>query len=544
MSGIASFLAGFGGGLMQGHTMKKREAREQKDDAWKEEQRDRQRKEDAEKDKLKQDLADAAAPRTTMQGIVTDGGGNRYLNADAVQAASMQDTLAAEAELKGESVPTQQPGTGVVGAMSRGNEITTEPVDTSKVNSADARNERVLGALRSNGQVERAMSMEGNMLDQQAKRLGLDVAQAKFADEQFNRKLTERLSSPNWGEEAAKMLDETEVGSLAGVTVTSRPTKDGKSIELVGVRDGKEKVVGTFENSDAGRAKFMQQVARVPLEAKIGWIVESEKSAREEQRWQQTFDFNKKKEENDQQYRNRVLSIQMAQESRARQTHALAMEDAKIPPAVKLQAQTLAKQMETINSALSKAMAEGSFDANNPASADLIKQQRVLGLKYQNLLTPYTPGAQKNADPLGLGGGETPAAGAPASTPAAATTTQQASAPVPRMGIGGGAMPPAAAPAAAPAPAKEKPTVAQVLAGPSADPTLLASAQQKAQVVEQLAGQIKAAQAAVAQTARANPAGVGPAMQQVAAARAELTKALAGMNDQQAAQVLAAVGLQ
>lgn len=422
--GVVSFLAGFGGGMMQAQDKKRANDRQDKEDEYRNEVRDRDRREWAAKDKLESDLKDAATPRATMAGTVTEGGGNKYLSADPAQAASMQATLAAEAEMKGEAAPTQQAGTGIVGGMARGNEITTAPVDVAKVNSPDARNERVLGALRQNGQVERAIGMENTILDQSAKRLGLDMAQAKFADEQFNRRLTERLASPEWGGEAAKMLSETQVGSMAGVTVAQRPTADGKSIEFVGTQDGKERVLGKFENSEAGKAKFMQQVARVPLEAKIGWVVEDARAAKEDSRWQQTFDFNKKKEENDQQYRNRMLSIQMAQEGRAAATHRLAMEDAKIPPGVKAKAGVLSDQIKSVGNALNKAMAEGQFDPANPGTAKLIEQQASLNLQYSKLIQPYLPGQTGAADPLGLGSGGAPTA-APAQSAAPASAAPQ-----------------------------------------------------------------------------------------------------------------------
>lgn len=556
---MAAFMAGFGKGAMDGQDKIRQQEREKKEDEWRDEQRDNARRDRADQDALKADLKDAAADRTVVDGTVTQAGGNQYLTTDPAQTSAMQDTLAAEAELRGDAAHTSAAGKGVVGNMARGNEIVRGNADAAELNAPDARNQRVVGALQKHGQIERAAAMENTLLDQQAKRLGLEVAQVKFADDKFNRRLTERLSTPNWAAEAAAILDETEVGGLAGVTVTSRPTKDGKSVEMVAARNGEEKVVATYGNDESGKAAFLKQMARAPIENKIGWIVEDGRAAKEDQRWQQTFDFNKQKEENDQQYRQRVLGLQYAQESRARATHAAAMEDAKIPPAVKLQAQSMAKQLETINSAMSKAMAEGSFDANNPASAELVKQQRILGLKYQRLLAPYTPGAGANADPLGLAGGKpeaAPAPGAGGAAPAARPGAAPASAQPPvqpsyQVGPGGGAVPggwtpgaSGAAPVAPPAASRPQASVADILAGPGASPSMTASAQQRAALVENLAAQLKTAQQAVVQNAQANPNGVGAAMADVATARAELTKALSGMNTQQAQQVLAAVGLQ
>jgi hypothetical protein len=152
-------------------------------------------------------------------------------------------------------------------------------------------------------------------------------------------------------------------------------------------------VLASFDNSDAGKAQFLQRVMRAPVETKIGWIVEDAQRKQTQDNSDRDFDLRKRETENNMQYRDRMLSIQQAQESRARATHAVAMQDANIPPAVKLQAATLAKQMESANAALNKAMAEGQFDPNNQGTASLLKQQADLGIQYQKLLQPYTPGA-------------------------------------------------------------------------------------------------------------------------------------------------------
>lgn len=543
--GMVSFLAGLGTGYIKAKDKAYEQERQAKDDAWRDEQRTRQRGEWEKQDKLDSDLRDAAADRTVVSGTVTEAaGGNKVLTTDPAQTAAIQKTLADEAELRGEAAPTSRAGQAITGTMARGSQITDGPVDVAALNTPDARNQRTVDALQKNGQIERAATMQSTLLDQQAKRLGLDVAQAKFADEQFNRRLSERLSGPNWKDEAASVLTDTQLGTLAGATVTAVP-KEGGKFDFVATKDGQSRVLGSFEDTDAGRAKFMQQVGRVSLESKIGWIVEGEKSKREEERWQQTFDFNKKKEENDQQYRQRVLGLQYAQERRLAQTHKLTMDDAKIPPGVKLQAQTLAKQMETANSALSKAMAEGMFDPNNEGTKELIKTQRVLGLQYQRLMAPYIPGSEKSADPLGLnGGGDKAPAAAPAGAPAAPASAPAAAPTMTR---------PAAAPTAQPAPAaptmqqtvaRPQPTLAEVIAGPSSagNPALMAGAQQKAQVIEGLAQQIKAAQAQVATAARGG-GDVKAAMDQVAALRAQAIEATANMNPQLAAQVLATAGI-
>jgi len=199
------------------------------------------------------------------------------------------------------------------------------------------------------------------------------------------------------------------------MTVTPRPSADGKKVDFVAQgADGAPRVLASFDNTDTGKAQFLQRVMRSKPETKIGWIVESEKAKQSQANADRDFDLRKRETESQLQYRDRMLAIQQSQEARARATHGAAMQDAKIPPAVKLNAQALAEQIKAVDTALNKSMAEGMFDPNNPGAQKLIEQRATLSLQYQRLLTPYIPGAEKaSADPLGLMG-EQPAAEQPA----------------------------------------------------------------------------------------------------------------------------------
>jgi hypothetical protein len=114
------------------------------------------------------------------------------------------------------------------------------------------------------------------------------------------------------------------------------------------------------------------------------------------------------------------------------------------------------------------------------------------------------------------------------------------------------AQPQAAAPAQVSQPAATmqaaqpaQPTVADVLAGPSASPAIVATVQQRASEIETLAAEVKGAQAEVVQAAKGgDQAGVKAAMDRAAAASKKLRDSLKGMNQQQASLVIKAAGLQ
>lgn len=445
--GMVSFLAGLGTGYIKAKDKALEQERQAKDDAWKEEQRGRQRVEWQSADKLNADLKDASATRETVAGTQTTAGDTKVFSQTPENAAAMSKLLANEAELTGAS-PVQAPTTAATGPMARGHQI---GATADGMNAPDARNQRVVDALMSNGQIERAGTMETNLLDQKAKRLGLQSAELKFADDQFNRKLGERFAgAPDWTQAAAQVLTETQQGSLAGVNVTAVPGKDGKTVDFVGRgADGQSRVLASFDNSDAGKAQFLQRVMRAPVETKIGWIVEDAQRKQTQANSDRDFDLRKRETENNMQYRDRMLSIQRAQESRAQATHAIAMQDAKIPAAVKLNAQALADQIRSVDSALNKAMAEGQFDSNNPGAQKLIEQRAILSSQYRNLLNPYIPGGKgQSADLLGLAGGDAPGkGGSSAATGSPATPTSPAA--------------PAQKPASS-APAYQPPTMQQI----------------------------------------------------------------------------------
>jgi hypothetical protein len=208
------------------------------------------------------------------------------------------------------------------------------------------------------------------------------------------------------------------------------------------------------------------------------------------------------------------------------------MEDAKIPPAVKMQATALSEEMKSISSAMNKAMAEGSFNPESPNAKTMIERQAMLGIQYRQLLAPHTPGGKDKpaADPLGL---DKPAPAA--ATPSQAAATAQTSAPATQKPV-------VSMSQAIPAAPKAPPTVLEAL-NPGGNASLNGTLQPKAQAIESLAAQLKQAQATMAQAAQGNPQAAIAQAQSVQAIRNAINKQLEGMNPQQAAQVTQAAGL-
>lgn len=281
LRGMASVLAGVGTGLVANKEDAEKKARQDKEDAWRDEQREYQRAEIARANADRQGMRDAGAERTTMTGTVTQAGGNKYLNADPVQATKMQEMLAAEAEMTGGHAPTQQAGTGITGTMARGHQITTEPVDLKAVNGAEARAGRFQAELERQGKPLDAMNISNALMENKAKSLGLEAAQLKAADDKFNRDVLSRLDAePDWTQGAAKLLTETQLGGLAGLKVAPVVSADGKTVSFVGTAaDGTSKPLAPpMPNTPDGRLAFTQQLLKASPEMKISWLVERGKA--------------------------------------------------------------------------------------------------------------------------------------------------------------------------------------------------------------------------------------------------------------------------
>lgn len=151
--GMVSFLAGMGSGYLQAKEKGYERERQAKDDAWKEEQRGRQRQEWQTADRLNADLKDAAAPRETVAGTQTTAGDTKVFSQTPENAAAMQKLLANEAELTG-AAPVQAQTTAMTGQMARGHQI---GATAEGQNTPDAESQRVQDVYRRNGMRDKAM---------------------------------------------------------------------------------------------------------------------------------------------------------------------------------------------------------------------------------------------------------------------------------------------------------------------------------------------------------------------------------------------------
>lgn len=407
MSKALSFLAGFGTGFIQQQERSKRQAKE-------DEERDLRMQEGKIRvDNLKQDandkqaIRDAGAQRSAQTGTAVTGSTGTNFYKDPQEAAQAAEDAKAEAEMRGDVKPvTAAPATGIsIQGAKVGNQITTQPVDVAKLNAPDERNKRILGTMWGIDPTK-AMQMEAGLKQSKMTDMQITEAEAKAARESYNTKLMTEMRGNGVFNGAANILTQSESNGLAGVEFKALPSADGKMMQIHRFdQDGTSKVVKEFTNDRAGELRAVETMLQVPAEKMVDWHRDDVKQQRDLDQWTKKFEFEKKKHEDDQTYRKRVLGVQAAQEQRARELHQVAMQDAKIPPAVKMRAQSLAKEQDVVSGAIAKAQAENAFDPASENGKALIQRQARLGMQMDKLLNPYINADAKGNPKMAPGNG-------------------------------------------------------------------------------------------------------------------------------------------
>ena len=277
MSKMAAFFAGLGSGYLKADRQRTEDERTAKKDAQDTELFNVRMDEINQTKSDKQALRDAGAERTTMQGTaVTDGGGNRNLYADPMQASAAAEDAKIEAEMRGQqpSMVNMQAATGITGKMATGHQITTEPVDLKAINGAEAKAGRFQAALDAQGKPLEAMQMSTAAMDLKAKALGLETAQLKHLNTTYNNNVLGKLKTPGSTlfENGAKLLGDVQFGGLAGVTTRLETSKDGKTVSIIGSKDGKDLPPLTFPNNATGEMQLVQRFLKADEATQISYL--------------------------------------------------------------------------------------------------------------------------------------------------------------------------------------------------------------------------------------------------------------------------------
>jgi hypothetical protein len=265
--GLVSFMAGLGGGYLKAREKGANDERQARMDQMQQDRHNAWMSDQDEQKAGKRVMQDAMRPVEMQSGgggaLRSDAMDNRDVGLPENQALPNAGLSQQAYRVGGKSYATMQDATTA----------------TQQANSPDAQNQRVVQAYQMMGKPMEALSMQNAVVDSKLKALGLSKAEADMANEIFNKKVSDGLSSAaTWQEGAAKLLTDTQVGGLSGITVSPVASADGKTIAFVGVGDdGAKKTLLELPNSPDGKLKFLQQVARVPIGTQMSFLTEQMK---------------------------------------------------------------------------------------------------------------------------------------------------------------------------------------------------------------------------------------------------------------------------
>lgn len=374
-------------GYQGGQEQARQRSRQEEDDAFRREQRDRQRTDWQRKDQeYERQQADQAAERAAM----------------------------APTEMKPELAPDQQgPQAFQVAGKTIADPAAAEAA-TQAYNAPQAGMRRAAGAVRD---PMRAAELQGRANQTEMGGIQLDEARAAQAAAAWDREMTDAIvGSLKTVSDPAKAVDFMNKSAADGMGGKSKWAHkvEGDSITFYPVGpDGTALNNGwTGPNTPQGRMQLAMMLSKkTPIGDKLKDLRDQQKA---------DFDRQDKKSDNERQdrqqasterYQQGMLDVQRGElgirSNEARLRRAALDAEAKIPPAVKMQYASIDKELATLNSAITKAQAEGQFDPKSPQAQALMLRQRELTTTAQRILQPYIGdggGAASSGDPLGLFG--------------------------------------------------------------------------------------------------------------------------------------------
>lgn len=274
--------------------------------------------------------------------------------------------------------------------------------ELARQNSPEAQTQRVAQAYRGAGQVEKAMAIESG--DRQG-----ELQKMQLADQRWKRDLGAAMRKGHAG--LAELATNSEAGPMAGLKVQPIVSEDGKSVTYAALdKDGKAAPIPglpQFSNDERGLVQAAWMLDRtIDPSARLAHYDQQDQRERAQKNSDRSYD---------QSERHFTTTSARADRSEDRQgrlaetqirTAELALKDAernaKIPAAVKMQVEGLRKEADTINTAVIKAQADGTWDVNNPNAKALLERQAIVNARITKTLTPFIERDAGTPDPFGL----------------------------------------------------------------------------------------------------------------------------------------------
>lgn len=413
MRGMLSLLAGLGGGYNEGAQRQLDNDRRGRMDQI---ALDRSAREQMEFNQAQQDRTDlraAGAPVAATPDTVVDATGNTVQREVAPPTMDNRDV--------------GQPGEAPTApAMRVGQQGGLNPMQAqiaaAAQNTPEAIRARQLPVL------QRIDPEKASLLE--ARALTMKNAQLENANKEFDAGLNAAASK---GFDA--LVDWTNKSSVSQSQNKAVPSSDGKTVEIHTLQpDGTLKPTGlVYENNSKGAMEAATMLSRmVPPQAKLKHYMDEQEASRKESHDAATETYQdrmatvaEKNADTNEKYRQ---DMGAAAGKRADAKGASAVD--RMPEDVKLEYQTLNKEREKIEEAITKSQAEGMFDPKAPGTVLLNTRLNANKLRAATLLKQYRgDDAPAAPDPQGLRPSAAPSA-APAPAPKGRPATDGAGNPV------------------------------------------------------------------------------------------------------------------
>lgn len=384
-----------------------------KNQKWEQEQQDQQR----------QEWADKRAERTMLQNAAAPVEMREFSGGESA-AATMRDKFMGPRE----DGPAQPLDFNAPMAYQVGSRQFTDQAQAQKYadsqNTPEAQSARAAQGYRSLGKYDKAIALEASDMQRQTQ-------QMQLADMQWKRDLGQAMAGGHEG--LAAFGAGTELAQRAGGQIKAVPSADGKTVTYMAVgKDGSTAPIPglpQFSNDQAGVIQAAYTLDRtITPAARMEHFTQQQERERQQANADRTFyagradsdrnynlnmaQFDAQRTDSDRNYainrdqNERAGRLADVQLQTAELTLKKAMEENKVPQAVRDLVSADRKELETIGSAIAKAQAEGMWNPENDGAKMLLRRQAVLTEKMSNALRPYIPqqGDKASASPFGIVG--------------------------------------------------------------------------------------------------------------------------------------------
>ena len=416
-----AFIAGLGTGYLTQQEKEKDRARQNKKDQQDDEIHAARMDDVKEKKAERTALKDAGATVTGTGGFQVDGPNGKEFYSSQAEADAAQGRYTADAQAFGDDAAAlgkpvgaaPVAATGITGRAT-GNVIAPAGTDVAAMNTPQARAGRTAAALYGVGKPVEAMQIEQGARAAQA-------AERTEADAIANH-LTMKAIREHNGDvfKAMASIGTKAKGGLDGVTVDARPTEDGKTMQIIATKDGKETVFKQYSNDDAGKKAALQDMAAVDPVTRIKWFHDGFAQQ-----------LAAKKDSRDERLANSTIAYQGAL-GQAAITKADAAETradgagstVKMNEVDKAEFNSALKRRDQILKSIDDAKSGGTFDPLSASGKSMLKSLGDVTTKADSLRAKYAAGAT-TADPFGDVRPKPAAASGIASKPTAAVQTER-----------------------------------------------------------------------------------------------------------------------